>query len=132
MEMNKEEIEYIELKLRVPKAIVDFLRAHETDLEGSVEEYLEYSIVAGVNADIDSDIFPFEDYDEIESVKRHWGLDKVFDEVLVKPSKTVEALERNIKEMEKFVKIESVRDLVTSEIQKLRIELQSLRDKSNA
>jgi len=129
--MNKEKIEYVELKLKVPKAIVEFLRAHETDLGKSVEGYLEYNIVDGVHGDIDAnDDWTFSNP---LSEARGWGLEKVFHEILDEPSRTVEALEASIKEMEEFIKTsEGVRDLITSEIQKTRTELQSLRDKSNA
>jgi len=128
-----EKIEYVELRLKVPKAIVDLLRAHETDLGESAEEYLEYNIVAAVCADLDA----WEDspYFKSPDLIQRFGLEKVFDEIIYKPSKTVEALEASIKQMEEFLKTkasEGVRDLVTSQLQKTRIELQSLRDKSNA
>jgi len=51
--MNKEDIEYTELNLKVPKAIVDFLKNDETKLGESVEEYLEYSIVDMVHGHLD-------------------------------------------------------------------------------
>ena len=128
--MNKEEIEYVELRLKVPKAIVDFLRAYETAMGESAEEYLEYKIVELICSSLDDwEYSPFSD-------APHWiqrfGLDKVFDEILYKPSRTVEAIEECIKQMEEHIKIKGiskgVRDLITSELQKKRAELQSLRD----
>jgi len=51
--MNKEDIEYAELKLKVPKAIIDFLKSDETNLGECIEEYLEYSIVDMVRGHLD-------------------------------------------------------------------------------
>jgi len=105
-------------------------------MEQSVEEYLEYNIVSVVNADLeaweDSPIFNYNSLSEAKS----WGLDKVFDEIIYKPSRTVEALEASIKWMEEFIKTKAsesfgLRDLITSEIQKTKAEIQSLREKSN-
>jgi len=132
--MSKEEIEYVELRLRVPKAIVDFLRAHETDLGKSVEEYLEYGIVSVVAGDIDVN----EDWTfyNPQSKAKGWGLEKVFDEIIYKPFRTVEVMEESIKDMEEFLKTKYIskgmRDLITSQLQKEKAELQSLKDKSNA
>lgn len=67
--------ETVEVTIKLPKEIVDFLRHHEASV-GSLEEYLTYNIVACVEGDLDgSSSGPFFDMDkEIQK----WGLDKVF------------------------------------------------------
>jgi len=52
------EKETVEVTLKLPKAIVDFLKDSETSMRMTVEEYLTYSIVHSVAADIDTfDVF---------------------------------------------------------------------------
>ena len=45
---------YVEVSLRLPKKIVQFLKAMELNLGMTMEEYLESSIIAVVGADMDS------------------------------------------------------------------------------
>jgi len=75
--MSGETTEYIELKLKVPKAIVDFLRAYETAMAESAEQYLEYKIVQAIKGDLDGS---WEDspYFDSPSLIERFGLDKVF------------------------------------------------------
>ena len=52
------EKETVDVTLKLPKAIVDFLKDSERTLEMTVEEYLTYSIIQTVAADIDTfDVF---------------------------------------------------------------------------
>lgn len=51
-------MEYEEVKVKLPKKLAKFLRAMEKVLGQSMEEYLQYSIVDMVRADLDTeDIF---------------------------------------------------------------------------
>jgi len=50
--MSKQET--VEVTLKLPKAIVDFLKDSEKALEMTMEEYLVYSIMQVVGADIDT------------------------------------------------------------------------------
>ena len=70
-----EEIEYETVQVKVPKAIMVFLRDVLRD-EREVKEYLEYSIIDSVRADIDNgNVF----YEPNDVIKRY-GLDKVFND----------------------------------------------------
>lgn len=54
--MSKEET--VEVTLKLPKAIVDFLKDMQTTLNMTVEEYLVFSIIQAVGADLDTnDVF---------------------------------------------------------------------------
>jgi len=75
--MSGEEIEYIELKLKIPKAIVDFLRAYETAMAESAEKYLEYKIVQAIKGDLNGSWEDSPYFDSPSLIKR-FGLDKVF------------------------------------------------------
>lgn len=70
---------YVEVTVRLPKRIVDFLKAQEKHLEMTVQEYLEYSIIQCVGADFDLlDWGPFTfDYDKPEEVITQHGLNEV-------------------------------------------------------
>ena len=70
-----EEIEYETVQVKVPKAVMVFLRDVLRD-EREVKEYLEYSIIDSVRADIDNgNVF----YEPNDVIKRY-GLDKVFND----------------------------------------------------
>ena len=74
-----EEVEYVEMRLRIPKPIIDFLEALEPFTGVNPQEYLEYSIVKCIEADVNAidDNPPF----TAEEVRRRFGLDKVFEKV---------------------------------------------------
>lgn len=76
------EIVYESVTIHVPKAIMDFLRAHEKILGSTPERYIEYSLVDQVRADIDNgEVFrPYS-----EEIVKQWNLDIVFKEVLNAP-----------------------------------------------
>jgi len=72
---TSEEIEYETVQVKVPKAVMVFLRDVLRD-EREVKEYLEYSIIDSVRADIDNgNVF----YEPNDVIKRY-GLDKVFND----------------------------------------------------
>lgn len=50
--MSKEE--YIEVTLTLPQKVVDFLKDMEKTLDMTMKEYLEYSILQAVGADLDT------------------------------------------------------------------------------
>jgi hypothetical protein len=50
--MSKQET--VEVTLKLPKGIVEFLKDSETAMEMTVEEYLTYTIIQGIGADIDT------------------------------------------------------------------------------
>ncbi|MEM0253247.1 MAG: hypothetical protein QXK78_01640 [Candidatus Bathyarchaeia archaeon] len=52
VETKKQKIEYETVQLKIPKNIMNLLR---DSLEGSIEEYLEYSIIEVVKADLEAD-----------------------------------------------------------------------------
>jgi len=58
-----EEIEYTEIRLKVPKPIIEFLKIATGE---NVEEYLECRIVDAVRADLDAEIF----FDSPNLIKR--------------------------------------------------------------
>ena len=62
-------VEYVEMVVRVPKLVVDFLKTQNID----VKRYIEKNIVGVVRADIDAEAF----YNP-ERVKTEYGLDEVF------------------------------------------------------
>lgn len=54
--MSKQET--VEVTLKLPKAIMDFLKDMAPSIEMTVEEYLTYSIIQAVAADVDTfDVF---------------------------------------------------------------------------
>ena len=74
-----EEVEYVEMRLRIPKPIIDFLEALEPFTGVNPQEYLELTIIKGIEGDVDAigDNPPF----TAEEVRRHFGLDRVFEKV---------------------------------------------------
>jgi hypothetical protein len=75
--MGKEEnkIEFQEMTIRIPKAVLEFLRAHEKEMGTTTEEYITYTIVDVVRADIDSgEVF----VPESEQVIKDWNLNSIF------------------------------------------------------
>jgi hypothetical protein len=54
MASKTEQIEYEEITVKIPKAIIEFLKDHEDMLEEKAEEYLERCIVGVVSSDIES------------------------------------------------------------------------------
>ena len=70
-----EEIEYEVVQVKVPKAVMVFLRDVLRD-EREVKEYLEYSIIDSVRADIDNG----NAFYELNDVIKRYGLDKVFND----------------------------------------------------
>lgn len=54
MASKTEQIEYEEITVKIPKAIMEFLKDHEGMLEEKTEDYLERCIVCSVSADIES------------------------------------------------------------------------------
>jgi len=54
MATKTEQIEYEEITVKIPKAIMNFLKDHEDMLEEKTEDYLERCIVGSVAADIES------------------------------------------------------------------------------
>jgi hypothetical protein len=54
MVSKTEQIEYEEVVVKVPKAIMQFVREHEDMLEEKTEEYLQRCIVGVVSSDIES------------------------------------------------------------------------------
>lgn len=45
-----EKVEYVEVTLKLPRAVTDFLKA----MNENIEDYLGHSILCAVNADIDT------------------------------------------------------------------------------
>jgi len=75
MVSKTEQIEYEEITVKIPRAIMNFLKDHEDMLEEKTEEYLERCIVGSVSADIESqDCFVLS---PIKMVKRY-GLKAAF------------------------------------------------------
>lgn len=54
MASKTEQIEYEEITVKIPKAIMEFLKDHEDMLEEKTEDYLERCIVGVVSSDIES------------------------------------------------------------------------------
>lgn len=72
---QKQEIEYETVAIKVPKRIVDFLRAHEKDMNMTAKEYIEYNVVCIVRADIDAlDVF----FPSAKEVADGWKLNSIF------------------------------------------------------
>jgi len=61
-------LEYIEITVKVPKLVVKFLEAQKQD----VKEYIEWTVVDSVRADIDAEAFS-----DPKNVMKNFGLDKV-------------------------------------------------------
>ena len=73
------EMETVTIKL--PKAIIDFLRGYREN----IEEYLEYSILSGFVADIESCQGPFGDYLDILEKFKLEPVFKAYDVCYCKP-----------------------------------------------
>lgn len=73
--MSKKTLRTVEQKkvvIDLPKQLLEFLRQHERDMNASVSEYLQHSIICAVRADIEASAF----FPELEIAKR-WNLDKL-------------------------------------------------------
>lgn len=77
---NIKEIEYEQVTVKVPKRIMDMLRACEGVMGHSVEEYLEYNIVNMVHGDMDDPALNLM-MDRKEFVDKY-GLNPIFDAIL--------------------------------------------------
>ncbi len=71
-----EKIEYETITVRIPKKIMSFLRETKT-LTETPEEYLEYTIVDSVRADIDGGVFS-----DPERIAEGYGLQPVFQAIV--------------------------------------------------
>ena len=68
-----EKTEYVEVTVRLPKKLVDFLKDNVKDLQ----KYMEYSIIQFVGADLDDlSIFPFKEPEEVHAVITRYGLNE--------------------------------------------------------
>ncbi len=74
-----ETIEYEKVEIQVPKKIMDFLREMERITHEKPEEYMAYSIVSSVDADIScGETF----VSSPQEMRKHYGLVPVFREIL--------------------------------------------------
>ena len=71
--------ETVKVTVKLPKAIVDFLK----DTERAVEKYIEDNVVGCVMSDLE---FEFSHIPKVEEVIRKYGLKPVFKEFGVLPS----------------------------------------------
>ena len=71
--------EYETVTVKVPKPIMDFLRAHEKDMDKSAEKYIEREIVNFVQADLESMLVFVPSPKELAE---NWNLNAVFKTVL--------------------------------------------------
>lgn len=76
-EKNNSKLEFVEVKVKLPRGLVDFLKSHETSI-GSIEEYLTHRIIAQVKTDLDSSCEDNIFFDREQEIKR-WGLKEIFD-----------------------------------------------------
>jgi hypothetical protein len=51
---GSEQIEFEEILVKMPKAIMNFLREHEHELDEKIEDYLQRAIISVVRADIET------------------------------------------------------------------------------
>lgn len=67
--------EFVEVKLKLPQSLVDFLKHHENSI-GGLEHYLAYNIIQVIEGDIkESNCVFFNSKREIE----RWGLKEILD-----------------------------------------------------
>jgi len=76
--LSKRKIDCEEVVIQVPRKIMTFLRAMEPSLGQTVEEYLQYSVVEGVRADIDYAEGHGTPFFDINALVRRFKLNKVF------------------------------------------------------
>jgi hypothetical protein len=75
----KREIEYEQVTIKVPKAIMKFLRDREKNMDQTAKEYIEYNIVHIVNSDIRAgDVF----VSDPEELADSWKLNPVFKAII--------------------------------------------------
>jgi hypothetical protein len=71
----KQEIEFENVTIKVPKLIMDFLRGREKDMDETAKEYIEYNVVQIVDSDIRAgDVFVQSPKEAAEG----WKLNPVF------------------------------------------------------
>jgi hypothetical protein len=76
---SKEEIKYEQLTIRVPVAIMDFLRGHEKDMSWTAKDYIEYNVIERVRADLDAgDVFVLSAKEPADG----WQLNPIFKAIL--------------------------------------------------
>lgn len=52
--MSQEKEDHIEVSIKLPKKLMDFLKDMEQNMDMTVEQYLEYCIIEAVGADLDT------------------------------------------------------------------------------
>ena len=57
----------------LPKQLLEFLRQHERDMNASVKDYLQHSIICAVRADIEASAF----FPGLPEIAKRWNLDKL-------------------------------------------------------
>jgi hypothetical protein len=80
--MSKE-IEYEQVTVNVPKAVMDLLRFAESVLEQSPKEWIEYYIVETVRSGLDSNMF----LPDAAALVEKFNLNPVLQEILNDPVK---------------------------------------------
>jgi hypothetical protein len=75
----KQEIEFENVTIKVPKLIMDFLRGREKDMDETAKEYIEYNVVQIVNSDIRAgDVFVLDP----EELADSWKLNPIFKAII--------------------------------------------------
>lgn len=75
-------IEYEQIAVKVPKLILDFLRAHEQDMGMTAKEYIEHNVISAVRSDLDAgDVF----HPEAKELAENWNLNPIFKVLLNDP-----------------------------------------------
>ncbi len=66
---QKPKIEYVDLTIRIPKLVLEFLQKHEKEMDyPSVQKYLEEAILRTTQMDVESGSFKFEILETISAV----------------------------------------------------------------
>lgn len=75
MKSKMSEIETVDVKIKVPKPIIDFLKDARAFTDKDFQSYLEWLIIVGFEGDLDSMDGPIFDKDVVHY---NYGLNKVF------------------------------------------------------